>query len=129
MVKSALTMSLMRRSTTGARAPRQSPVACKPTDQVRFAQTLVAERPRSLTLVPQNEAYIARTAHSGVDALRTPGEKVTQPPTELLTLLASEPEPDKLPAYLMRELAAQLRAVGDSTHGTPRCNFIGRHCQ
>src|SRR5262249_50455336 len=31
---------------------------------------------------------------------------------DLITLLTSAPEPDKLPAYLMRELAAQLGADG-----------------
>src|SRR5262249_9889458 len=115
-VKSALTMSLTRRSTTGARASRQYPVACRPTGQVRFAQTLLMERPRSLTLVPQNQSRIARTAQPGVDVLPSPGERAAYPHAgllgRLLTLLASEPEPDKLPAYLMQELAGQLDADG-----------------
>jgi len=116
MVKSPTMESLTRRSTTGARSPRQSPDTCKPTNQVRFAQTLLAERPRSLTLVPQNQSRIARTAQPGVGVLPTPSEWVAYPQAgllgRLLTLLATEPEPDKLPAYLMQELAQQLGADG-----------------
>jgi signal transduction histidine kinase len=116
MLKSALTMSLTRRSTTGARASRQSPAACRPTNRMRFAQTLLAERPRSLTLVPQNQSRIARTAQPGVDVLPSPGNWAAYPHAGLLgrflTLLASEPEPDKLPAYFMQELAGQLDADG-----------------
>ena len=112
MQKSALTMSLTRRSTTGARASRQYPVACRPTDQVRFAQTLLAERPQQLTLVPPNEARIGRAAQPSVAVLPSPGEWAAYPHAgllgRLLTLLATEPEPDKLPAYLMQELATQL---------------------
>src|SRR6266496_5594697 len=116
MVKSSMMESLTRRSTTGARSPRQSPGACRPTNQLRFAETLLAERPRSLTLVPQNEARIARTSHPSVELLRTPDESVASPHAgllgRLLSLLASEPEPDKLPAYLMRDMAEQLGADG-----------------
>ncbi len=116
MVKSSMMESLTRRSTTGARSPRQSPGACRPTNQLRFAETLLAERPRSLTLVPPNEARIARTAQPSVDVLPTSGEWAAYPhaglPGRLLTLLATEPEPDKLPAYLMQELAQQLDADG-----------------
>src|SRR5262249_51479074 len=116
MERSALTMSLTRRSTTGARTSRQYPVACRASDQVRFAQTLLAERPRSLTLVPPNEAHIGRAAQPSVAVLRSPGEWAAYPHAgplgRLLTLLATEPEPDKLPAHLMQELAQQLGADG-----------------
>src|SRR6266508_4645615 len=116
MVKSSMMESLTRRSTTGARSPRQSPGACRPTNQLRFAETLLVERPRSLTLVPPNEARIARTAQPSVDVLPTPGEWVAYPHAgllgRLLSLLVSEPEPAKLPAYLMQEVAAQLGADG-----------------
>ena len=116
MFEREMTETLTRRSTTGARSPRQTPGACRPTNQVRFAETLVAERPRQLTLVPQNEARIARTAHPSVELLRTPDESVASPQAgllgRLLTLLATEPEPDKLPAYLMLEMAEQLGADG-----------------
>jgi len=116
MLNSSHIESLTRRSTTLARSRRQSPGACRPTDQVRFAQTLLAERPRSLTLVPQNQSRIARTAQPGVDVLPSLGEWAAYPHAgllgRLLTLLATEPEPDKLPAYLMQELAAQLGADG-----------------
>ena len=134
MVKSALTMSLTRRPTTGARASRQYPVACRPTDQVRFAQTLVAERPRSLTLVPPNEARIGRAAQPSVAVLPSPGEWAANPHAgllgRLLTLLATEPEPDKLPACLMQEMADQLDADGAYLFHTDvafqRCNLL-RH--
>jgi signal transduction histidine kinase len=116
MEKSARTMSLTRRSTTGARASRQYPVACRPTDQVQFAQTLLAERPRFLTLVPPNEARIGRAAQPSVAVLPSSGEWAAYPHAgllgRLLTLLATEPEPDKLPVYLMQELATQLGADG-----------------
>jgi len=66
--------------------------------------------------VPQREARIARTAHSSVDVLRTPGGWAAYPHTgllnRLLSLLATEPEPDKLPAHLMLEVAEQLGADG-----------------
>src|SRR5262249_28114713 len=116
MFEREMTQTLTRRSTTGARSPRQSPGACRSTNQLRFAQTLLAELPRSLTLVPPNEARFARTSHPSVELLRTPDESVAYTHagllTGLLSLLASEPEPDKLPANLMRELAAQLGADG-----------------
>ena len=109
MVKSARTMSLTP-------ASRQYPVARRPTNQVRFAQTLLAERPRSLTLVPPNQSRIGRAAQPSVAVLPSPGEWVAYPQAgllgRLLTLLATEPEPDKLPAYLMQELAQQLDADG-----------------
>ncbi|HEU5102761.1 MAG TPA: sensor histidine kinase [Roseiflexaceae bacterium] len=74
------------------------------------------ERPRSLTLVPHNQARIGGAAQPSVDVLPTPDEWVMYPQagllTGLLSLLATEPEPDKLPAYLMRELAEQLGADG-----------------
>ncbi|HET6316917.1 MAG TPA: histidine kinase, partial [Chloroflexota bacterium] len=48
--------------------------------------------------------------------LPSPGEWAAYPHAgllgRLLTLLATEPEPDKLPAYLMQELATQLGADG-----------------
>src|SRR5262245_24252225 len=101
MFEREMTQTLTRRSTTGARSPRQSPGACRPTNQPGFAQTLLVERPHSLTLVPQNEARIAHTSHPSVELLRTPDESVAYPHagllSRLLTLLASEPEPDKLP--------------------------------
>ncbi len=116
MVEREMTGSLTRRSTTRPRSPQQHSVACRPTNQLRFAETLLAERPRSLTLVPQNEARIARTSHPSVELLRTPDESVAYPHAgllgRLLSLLASEPEPDKLPAYMMREVAEQLGADG-----------------
>src|SRR5262249_20938978 len=116
MFEREMTETLTRRSTTGARSPRQSPGACRSTNQLRFAQTLLAERPRSLTLVPPNEARFARTSQPSLNVLPTPGEWVAYTNAgllgRLLSLLASEPEPDKLPAYLMRELAQQLGADG-----------------
>ena len=116
MLNSSNIESLTRRSTTLVHSRRQSPGACRTTNQVGFAETLLAERPRSLTLVPQNEARIARTAQPSVDVLPTPGEWVAYPqaglPTGLLSLLATEPEPDKLPAYLMLEVVQQLGADG-----------------
>ncbi len=112
MLKSSLTMSLTRRSTTGARSPRQYAVACRPTNEVRFAETLLAQRTPHLVLVPPSEAHIAGSAHPSVDVVPTAGGWAAYPPTGLLTLLATEPEPDKLPAYLMRELAEQLGADG-----------------
>jgi signal transduction histidine kinase len=108
--------SLARRSTTLARSRRQSSGACRTTNQVRFAETLLAERPRALTLVPHNQARILDTAQPSVDVLPTPGEWVVYPHagllTGLLTLLATEPEPDKLLAYLMLEVVQQLGADG-----------------
>ena len=62
MFEREMAETLTRRSTTLARSPRQSPGACRPTNQLRFAETLVAERPQQLTLVPPNEARIGRTA-------------------------------------------------------------------
>jgi hypothetical protein len=116
MLKGFNTESLTRRSPTGARSRRQSAGACMTTNQVRFAEALLAERPRSLTLVPHNQARIARTAQPSVDVLPTPGEWVAYPQaglrTGLLSLLATEPEPDKLPAYLMLEVVQQLGADG-----------------
>jgi len=116
MLKSSLIEPLTRRSTTLARSPRQSPGACRPTNQVGVVETLLAQRPRSLTLVPHNQVRIARTAQPSVDLLRTPDERVAYPRagllTGLLTLLATEPEPDKLPAYLMLEVVHQLGADG-----------------
>jgi signal transduction histidine kinase len=114
MLKSSLTISLTRRSTTRGRSPRQYPVACRPTNQVRFAQTLLAQRTEHLALAPPNEAHIARSARPSVDALPTPPAWAASPHTglfkRLLTLLASEPEADKLPAYLMLEVAQHLGA-------------------
>ncbi len=116
MLKTSHMQSLTRRSPTGARSRRQSPGACKPTNQLRFAETLLAQRPQQLTLVPQNAARIARTAQPSVDILPTPGELVAHPEAgllnQLLALLATEPEPDKLPAYLMLEVVHQLSADG-----------------
>jgi signal transduction histidine kinase len=116
MLKSSHIESLTRRSPTLAHSRRQSPGVSRPTDQVRSAQTLVAERSRSLTLVPHNEARIGGAAQPSLDLLRTPDERVAYPQAgllgRLLTLLATEPEPNKLPAYLMRELAEQLGADG-----------------
>src|SRR5262245_33676256 len=110
MLKSSMTVSPARRSTSGARSPRQYAVTCRPTNQVSYAETRLAERMTPLTLVPLDEAPIVRTAQPSVDALRRPGASVAYPPTGLLTLLATEPEPDKLPAYLMQDLAQQLGA-------------------
>jgi GAF domain-containing protein len=116
MLKSSHIESLTRRSPTLARSPRQSPGACRPTNQLRFAETLLAQRSQQLTFVPQHQARIARTAQPGVEILPTPGERVTHPQAgllgRLLTLLATEPEPDKLPAYLMLEVVHQLGADG-----------------
>jgi len=116
MLNSSNIESLTRRSATLARVPRQSSGAGRSTNQVRFAQTLVAQRPRSLTLVPHNQARIAGTAQPSLDLLPTPDAWVAYPHagllTGLLTLLATEPAPDELPAYLMLEVARQLGADG-----------------
>jgi len=116
MLKSSLTISLTRRSTTGTRSRRQSPGAWRPTNQVRFAETLLAQPTPDLVLAPPNEARIARTAQPSVDVLPTPPTWVAYPHagllTGLLSLLATEAEPDMLPAYLMREVAEQLGVDG-----------------
>jgi len=116
MLKSSMMESLTRRSTSGARSPRQSAAACMATNQVGFAETLVAQRTQELILVPPSEDHIARTAQPRVDVRPTPGGWAAYPSAGLckglLTMLATEPEPDKLPAHLMLELAEQLGADG-----------------
>jgi hypothetical protein len=116
MLKSALTESLTRRSTTCTRSPRQDPVACRPTTAVRFAETRRAQRTHHLPLAPPTDVHIACTVRPSVDGVRTPDAWAVYPQTGLLnrlvTPLATEPEPDKIPAYLMREVAEQLGADG-----------------
>ncbi|MFL5801150.1 MAG: GAF domain-containing sensor histidine kinase [Roseiflexaceae bacterium] len=83
---------------------------------MRYAETLLAERTPHLVLVPPTDAPIVRTAQPSVDVRQTPGGWAAYPPAGLfkglLALLATEPEPDKLPAYLMREVTEQLGADG-----------------
>src|SRR5262245_22949264 len=116
MLKSSMMLSLAHRSTSGTRSPGEHAVTCTPTNHASYAGTLLAPRTSHLALVPLTHAPIVRTAQPSVDAPRTPGERVAYPHAgllhRLLTLLATEPEPDKLPAYLMRELAEQLGADG-----------------
>src|SRR5262245_56987335 len=116
MLKSSMMLSLAHRSTSGTRSPGEHAVTCTPTNHASYAGTLLAPRTSHLALVPLTHAPIVRTAQPSVDAPRTPGERVAYPHAgllgRLLTVLATEPEPDKLPAYLMQELAAQLGADG-----------------
>jgi signal transduction histidine kinase len=116
MLKPSHIESLTRRSSNGARSRRQSSGACKPTNQVRFPETLLAQRSQQLTFVPRHQACIVHTAQPTVGVLPTLGGWVAHPQAgllnRLLTLLATEPEPDKLPAHLMLELATQLGADG-----------------
>jgi len=116
MLNNSMTVSLTRRSTTRARSPRQYAVTCRPTNQSSYAETLLVRRTQYLALEPPNEAHIVGTAQPSMDELRTPLGWAAYPPpgllTGLLTLLATEPEPDKLPAYVMREVAEQLGADG-----------------
>jgi signal transduction histidine kinase len=112
MVTSSLTVSLTRRSTTRARSPRQYAVACRPANQASYAEILLAQPTQYLALEPPNQAYIVGTAQPSLDGVPTALGWTANPPVGLLSLLASEPEPDKLPAYLMREVAEQLGADG-----------------
>ena len=113
MVKNALTESLTRRSTTFARSSRQHPVTCRSTNQVRHGATPMSQRARRLPLGQISQAGIARTGRPELDVLRTAGAwgyPQTGQLSQLMALLAAEPEPDMLLAQLMRDLAEQLGA-------------------
>jgi signal transduction histidine kinase len=114
MLRSSLTASLTRQHTARVRSPRQYTVACSPADEASYAEALLAQRPSQLVLVPASEAPIVRKAQSSEDSLAAAGSWATNPQSgllgRLLTLLASEPEPDKLPANLMLEVAEQVGA-------------------
>src|SRR5262245_15749330 len=116
MFEREMTETLTRRSTAHRRSPQRPVVAGKPTFRARHTQITLRRRARSLRLVPPHERHFARLALPNVDTPRTVFGWATYRygagPGRLITLLASEPEPDKLPAYLMRELAAQLGADG-----------------
>jgi len=116
MVEREMTEPLTRRSTARPRSPQQHVVACKPTFQAGHAQTTLTQRARSLRLAPPDDTHFARLALPSVDAPRTLLGRTTYPSGaglgRLISLLATEPEPDKLPVYLMLELAAQLGADG-----------------
>src|SRR4029453_11108903 len=88
----------------------------EPTFQAGHAQITLTQRARSLRLAPPHDTHVAPLALPSFDAPPTPLGRATYPCgaglAALTPLLASEPEPDKLPAYLMRELAAQLGADG-----------------
>src|SRR5215470_13298043 len=116
MFEREITETLRRRSTARPRSPQQHAVACKPTFQAGHAQITLTQRARSLRLAPPHDTHVAPLALPSVDAPPTPLGRATYPSGaglgRLITLLAVEPEPAKLPAYLMRELAAQLGADG-----------------
>jgi len=116
MFEREMTEPLTRRSTARPRSPQQHGVAGKPTFQAGHAQITLTQRARSLPLAPPDDTHVARLALPSVDAPRTLLGRTSYPSGaglgHLITLLASEPEPDKLPAYLLLELAAQIGADG-----------------
>jgi len=116
MFEREITETLTRRSTARPRSPQQHAVACKPTFPAGHAQITLTQRARSLRLAPPHDTHVAPLALPSLDAPPTPLGRATYPSGaglgRLITLLAVEPEPAKLPAYLMRELAAQLGADG-----------------
>src|SRR5215510_14658416 len=116
MFEREMTETLTRRSTSHRRSPQHPVVACKPTFRAGHAQITLTRRARSLRLASPDDTRFATAALPSVDTPRTALGWATYHygarPGRLITLLASEPEPDKLPAYLMRELAAQLGADG-----------------
>jgi signal transduction histidine kinase len=116
MFEREMTEPLTRRGAARPRSPQQHGVACKPTFQAEHARITLTQRARSLRLAPPDDTHFARLALPSVDAPRTLLGRTAYPSGaglgRLITLLATEPEPDKLPAYLMLELAAQLGADG-----------------
>jgi hypothetical protein len=81
---------------------------------VRPVEIALSQHARRLPLAPTNQADLARTARPDPKVLRTSGAWAAYPQTGLLkgllTLLATEPEPDKILAYLMQDLAEQIGA-------------------
>jgi signal transduction histidine kinase len=116
MFEREMTETVTRRGATRPRSPQQHAVACKPTFQAGHAQLTLTQRARFLRLAPHHDILVAPLALPSVDAPPTPLGSPTYPSEpglgRLITLLAIKPEPDKLPAYLMRELAAQIGADG-----------------
>jgi len=116
MFEREMTEPLTHRSTARPRSSQQQSVACEPTFPARHAQITLTQRARSLRRAPPHDTHVAPLALPSVDAPPTPLGPPTYPSGaglgRLLALLASEPEPDKLPASLMRELAEQLGADG-----------------
>src|SRR6266496_3503141 len=116
MVEREMTQTLTHRSTARPRSSQQHALACEPTFPARHAHITLTQRARSLRLAPPHDTHVAPLALPSLDAPPTPLGPPTYPSGaglgRLITLLASEPEPDKLPAYLMRELAQQLGADG-----------------
>ncbi|MFL5807302.1 MAG: GAF domain-containing sensor histidine kinase [Roseiflexaceae bacterium] len=116
MFEREMTESLTRRSTARPRSPQQHALACEPTFPARHAHITLPQRARSLRLAPPHDTHVAPLALPSVDAPPTPLGRATYPsgarPGRLITMLATEPEPDKLPASLMLELAEQIGADG-----------------
>jgi len=116
MFEREITETLTRRSTARPRSPQQHALACEPTFQAEHTQIALTQRARSLRLAPPHDTHVAPLALPSVDEPPTPLEPPTYPSGaglgRLITLLASEPEPGKLPAYLMRDIAEQLGADG-----------------
>ena len=116
MFEREMTEPLTHLSTARPRSSQQYALACEPTFPARHAQITLTQRARSLRLAPPHDTHVAPLALPSLDAPATPLGPPTYPSGaglgRLITLLASEPEPDKLPAYLMQDMAEQLGADG-----------------